>query len=137
MAGLALRGLHTVAFEVPDLDLELICEPQPARVDDERGRVEVPFVVAPVLPAWNPAVHEAMPPEILLDLRYYSPSLAAPGAVAPAVVVQYPSGGFETRLGFPTIPGSILAVEALFHVWLGFDRPTEWRGMNEESLPYG
>jgi hypothetical protein len=136
-AGLALWGVRTAGFEVADLETTLICEVQPARVDDERGRVELPFIVAPDLPAWNPALHEALAPDTLPDLQYYSPSLAAPGAVGPMVVVQYPSGAFESRLGFPSIPGGITAIEPVFRRWLGADRPTEWRGMIADPLPYG
>lgn len=136
-AGLALWGVRTAGFEVPDLGVTLKCELQPARVDDSQGRVEVPFVVAPELPAWNPSSDEALAPQPLPDLQYYSPSLSAPGGLGPMLVIQYPSGGYESRLGFPSLSGTISVVEAAFRRWLGTDRPDEWRGMQEEPLPYG
>lgn len=136
-AGLALWGARTAGFEVPDLGLTLKSELQPARVDDAQGRVEVLFVVAPELSAWNPASDEALAPDALPDLQYYSPSLSAPGALGPMVVIQYPSGSFESRLGFPALSGTISVVEAVYRQWLGTDRPGEWRGMQEDPLPYG
>jgi len=137
MAGLACWGLKTVAFEVADLDLVLSCEVQPARVDDEAGRVEIPFVVLPALSAWNVGVDEALPPDDVPDMQYFSQEVAAPTSPPSLItVVLYPiAATFETRVGFPSIPGGLSYYEAVFRRLPG-GLPTTWQGLNAESLPY-
>lgn len=112
MVGMAVWGTKTIAFEVPDLDLTLACEIQPARVDDESGTVEIPFVATPILAPWNPAVHEAMPPDVIPDMGYES-DVPAPAVPSAATVVIYPDTSIATRIAYVK-PSGIPTIEATF-----------------------
>lgn len=137
LAGLACWGAKTVAFEIEDLGQTLICEVQPARVDDAAGLVEMPFVVAPDLAPWNPASDEALPPDTLPDMQYFSQSVAAPSLPPASVtVVYYPvAASYETRVSFPSIPGGLSYYEAVFRTFPAGLAST-WSSFVAETLPY-
>jgi len=112
MVGMAVWGVKTVGIEFPDIDVTMPCEIQPPRVDDDAGTVEIPFVVTPVLPPWNPAVHEAMPPDVIPDMGYQS-DVTAPAVPSAATVVVYPDFSIVTRIAYVK-PSGIPTIEATY-----------------------
>lgn len=129
MVGLAAWGLLYADIEEPDLgDIERVRMEAP-RVDDESGSVEIPFMVWPDLPAWNPSTDEAAAPESIPELGYQS-DLTTPDAPTELLQVTYPGGAKELRLGF-TLPAQTYdATEANVRVYTG-DVPGAWEGLTE------
>lgn len=129
--GLAAWGKSVAEIEFPELDETAICAIANPRINDEDGTVEIPFVVWPDLPPWNPATMEAPAPDPIPDLQYPS-TLATPVVSPEATVVQYPSTVYEFRARMTPVPGAAIA-EGTFRTYSG-GNPDPWQGMSEPSL---
>lgn len=130
MVGLAAWGRYYADIELPDLgDVERVRMEAP-RIDDGQGLVEIPFVVWPNLPAWNPATDEAPAPAEIPPLNYVS-DLPTPAEPSTALQITYPGGGEELRLAY-ALTGTYSLIEANYRTYTG-SLPNAWQGMNEHS----
>jgi hypothetical protein len=129
MVGLAAWGLLYAQIEEPDLGDILNVRMEAPRIDDENGSVEIPCTVWPSLPAWNPSVDEALPPEVIPELGYES-NLITPNSPNAAIQITYPNGAKELRLGYSLPAQAYNIVEANFRTYTG-GLPNAWQGMNE------
>lgn len=133
MTGLAVWGARGITFPLPDLGQSPVCVIAPPRVNDGDGLVEIPYIIWPDLPAWNPAAHEALAPPAIPELGYQS-TMTRPTAPNDATVVTYPDTSKETRVGF-VMPGDATIVEASYRVVSG--APLPWQSMVEYVAPDG
>lgn len=134
MTGLSVWGARGVTIPFPDLDRAPVCLVSPPRVDDESGTVEVPYVVWPDLPAWNPESDEALPPPVIPELGYES-TMTQPSAPTLATVVTYPDASKATRVAY-VVPGDATLIEASLRVVTG-PIPGSWQSMTEFVAPGG
>lgn len=98
------------------------------RINDGEGIVELPFVVWPDLPDWDPETMEAPAPEPIPDLQYPS-ELDKPAMPADAVQVIYPDNSREVRMRFAGVTGGTVA-EATRRNWAS-GSPNPWAAMTE------
>lgn len=128
MAGIAAWGMSYATIEDFDCEEMMLCKIASPRIDDEAGEVEIPYVVWPTLPAWNPATMEAAAPDVVPDLEYES-ELDTPAAPSAFAVVQYPDTTYETRCKFAGVTGGTVA-EAIYRSYSG-ENPNPWNSMAE------
>lgn len=134
MAGLAAWGRRVAELPFPDLDdSSQKCLLGTPRVDDEQGTVEIPFVVAPSLSDWNPAVDEALPLPAIPEIQFES-EIDTPDAPSEATLVQYPSGVWELRTFFASVP-NVVSSEANYRLYTN-DLPSSWNAMTEVGLEF-
>ncbi|MEP9374990.1 phage tail protein [Mesorhizobium sp. KR1-2] len=126
--GMAAWGKTVAAIEIPDLDIIETCAIGAPRVNDDEGTVEIPFVVWPTLPPWNPSTDEALPPPEVPDMSYES-ELDTPARPSTAAVVRYPDGSYETRVKFTAVAGGASA-EAVYRTYDGGE-PKAYASMTE------
>ncbi|MPZ58430.1 MAG: hypothetical protein GEU91_18445 [Rhizobiales bacterium] len=145
MVGLAVWGTRAVAFELPDDLGTPVTAIAPPRVRDADGEVEIPFVVWPSLPPWNPSVDEAAAPAVLPQLASADP-LDPPDAPGAATVVTNGDGTFIRVAIGPFAPLSTRA-EVAYRTMLASGHPaTAWRplilwlppgiGFNQITMAY-
>jgi hypothetical protein len=131
MAGLA-------AWQAPTASLPLIDDRAvetallgPPRCYDDRGQVELPFVVRPTLTAYNPATDEADPPAAIPDLTYDT-GLTPPAAPTQIIqVAQNVGSGTEMRIQGAS-PGSNTS-EISYRTYDANGRINIWEGTVELS----
>lgn len=131
MSGLAAWGVTYANIRDEDAEETMLCSIASPRVDDEAGQVDIPYVVWPqdlIDNPWNPATMEAPPPETAPELEYES-DLPKPAKPAAAAVVQYPDGGYETRVRFSGVSGGTIA-EARYRTYTD-GNPNLWQSMSE------
>lgn len=125
MVGLAAWEARCIAIEFPDEIGTVTVANDPPRVLDDRGQVEIPFVVWPELTVWNPAEDEAAAPTELPE--FASSTLEALDAPSEATVVEYPDASHETRVRVeythPRIP------EVVYRGYNAEGNPEPWRPM--------
>ncbi|WP_315920454.1 phage tail protein [Mesorhizobium sp. SP-1A] len=129
--GLAAWGKTVAGIPLPDIGVTETCAIGTPRVNDDEGTVEIPFVVWPDLPPWNPATMEVEPPPVVPDMAYDS-ALDTPASPSAAAVVQYPGGAYETRLKFAGVTGGTVA-DAVFRAYTAgepdpYQRMTTYKG---------
>jgi hypothetical protein len=129
-AGLAAWGCTVAAIPLPDLDIVETCAIGTPRVDDEGGKVEIPFVVWPTLAPWDPATMEADAPPPIPEMQYES-ELDTPAAPSAVSVVQYSGGAYETRVRFAAVTGGTIA-EAVYRTYAAGE-PSAFASMTEYS----
>lgn len=133
LAGRALWGLRTVAFEFPTIGWQ-VCEIGPPRIDALSGEVQVPFVVHPDMPEWNPAEHESPAPAVIPEIVIET-GVPQPAAPTAACVVTYPSSIVETRIAYADA-GPSITVESVYRTYTG-GLPNLWQPMDEYRAPGG
>ena len=132
MAGLAAWGRRVAELPFPDLDPESQkCLLGTPRVDDQQGTAEIPFVVAPTLADWNPAIDEALPLPVIPEIQFES-EIDTPAMPSEAALVSYPSGGWELRVFFSGV-ANVLASEANYRLYTD-GLPLSWNAMTEVGL---
>lgn len=132
-AGVAAWGLTIAELPFPDMgpNGETIwkkCMIGSPRINDDEGTVELPFVVWPDLPPWNPATMEVPAPEPIPDLQFPS-DLDTPAIPAQAMQVVYPGGAREVRLRFSGVAGGTVAEATRRTYTSGIPQP--WASMTE------
>lgn len=132
-AGVAAWGRTIAMLPFPDVGTDGAvvwkkCAIGSPRVNDDEGKVDLPFVVWPDLPPWSPAVDEAQAPEPIPDLQYPS-ALATPAAPAEACQIVYPDASREVRIRFAGVAGGTLAEATRRSYSDGL--PTSWASMIE------
>lgn len=130
MAGLAAWGLTYANIVLPDLDETPVCKIASPRCDDERGQVEIPFIVWPselIDNPWQPETMEAPAPEPLPNLQYES-DIATPEILS-AALVRYTSGIYEVRIRY-THPSGGSTAEANYRTYAA-GLPNPWSSMTE------
>ena len=134
MVGLAAWGLIYGEIEEPDTgDLDLV-RLGVAEIDDEAGRVTIPFTSWPALSAWNPATDEALPPDPVPELGYTS-DIETPDMPSTQLQVTYPGGAKEFRVGY-ALDDTYDVVEANYRSFTG-GLPDPWTSMTEtQSFAY-
>ncbi|MBB4277020.1 hypothetical protein [Rhizobium mongolense] len=130
MVGLAAWGRYYADVEWPDLDEVELVRMEAPRIDDSQGTVEIPFVVWPNLPAWNPETDEAPAPAEIPPLNYVS-DLPTPAMPSAALQITYPDSSKELRLGY-ALTGDYSTIEANYRTYTGA-LPNAWQGMTEVS----
>jgi Putative phage tail protein len=133
MAGVGTWGIKTAAFEFDELGETLVCEINPARIDEEAGTVEIPVVVIPTLAPFDPNQDEALPPFDIPELGFV-PTVAQPPGIAEITRVTPVFGGVtNTRVSYAPV-GDIGSVEATYRTSsAGIFGP--WTSMQELELP--
>lgn len=137
LAGMAAWGLSAATIPFPEVgeggtSLNRLCAIATPRVNDDEGTVEIPFVVWPDLPPWDPATMEAAAPEAIPDLQYPS-ELDTPAAPSEATLVQLAlSATWEIRTLFAAVTGATIA-EANYRTFTA-GLPDQWTSMTEVSI---
>lgn len=135
-SGMATLGCRVINIEFPDDLGTLKCLVGVPRILDDRGLVEIPFVVWPTLTAWNTASDEAAPPDEIGDLSFSG--LTQPNIPSAATKVTYPDTSIVTRVGY-TLPSDVLSggllkasatAEAVYRTYSG-GLPNAWQSMTE------
>lgn len=127
MAGLAVWGERFVNIELPDDLGTILCAVGVPRVSDADGVVEIPFVVWPDLPAYNPETDEVPAPDELPDINSDNP-LTRPNAPLAASAIMFPDASTETRIIY-SLPGDAVFIEVVYRTYTD-NLPTPWRKMN-------
>lgn len=129
MAGMAAWGKRVITLSLEGLG-DVKVRVDDFRVDDTLKEVEIAFIEVPTLTAWNPAVDEADPPEVIEALTSAG-DIATPNAPTKATVVRYPNGVRELRLTFNgNVPTADLA-EAIYRTFNAQGLPTQYFQMEE------
>lgn len=119
--GLAAWGLTYALVEDLDDETSMLSRIAPPRINDAEGTVDIPFVVWPLLPVWNPVSDEASAPTQIPDVQFEA-GLDKPSAPSAASVVQYADLSYETRLKATLVTGAAAsqnAINAVFRSWTG------------------
>jgi hypothetical protein len=137
-AGVAAWGLTVANLPFPDIGEDGAtvwkkCAIGSPRINDEEGLVDLPFVVWPDLPPWDPETMEAPAPEEIPDLQYPS-DLDTPDEPAEYAQVEYPDTTREIRIRFTGVAGGTIA-EATRRNYTG-GVPETWASMTELQ-PFG
>jgi len=144
-AGVAAWGMTIALLPFPDVgnDGGIVwkkCAIGSPRINDDEGKVDLPFVVWPELSPWNPATMEAAAPEPIPDLQFPS-DIPTPVEPVEYAQVEYPDTTRELRIKFtmPTYPppepgdptpGPINLAEASRRSYAGA-LPNAWASMAE------
>lgn len=131
MAGLAAWGVTYADIDDDIGEETMLCRISPPRIDDEAGKVDIPYIVWPpelIDNPWNPATMEADPPIAVPELQYES-ELDTPAAPSAGSVVRYPDNSYETRVKFAAVSGGTIA-EAVYRTYPG-GQPAPFQSMTE------
>ncbi len=128
-SGISAWRHKTVSFDVDWLDAPLVVEIDPPDVDDAEGRVTISGIAQPYLEPWNPASHEAMPPDTTPEPEYQT-DVVAPLAATSAIVVVYPDGAHEIRVSYPST-----GITGVFEAVWREDVLDAWSSMTDETSP--
>lgn len=107
--GMAAWDVRYASFEFPDIGEEGISAPKVCAIEAPRDNpdeptFEIPFLVWPSLPGWNPEDDEAPAPDVLPDLLQPS-DLTPPDQPIAAILVQYTDTTRELRVHATTPAG--------------------------------
>lgn len=133
MVGLAAWGKRVIEFPLQyddeglDFDtLKVLIEPP--RVDDEEGRVEIPYRVLPDLSVWTPDTHEAPAPDALGGFAFEG-ALATPATPSRIVVVDKTPSQEAMRVQYADL-SAFETVEAVYRLdggaWTPMTEYDEW-----------
>lgn len=135
LAGMAAWGKKVITIEIPDVGEDggssfVKVRKGPMRINDQEGYCEIPYQIIPEIlkTPWNAASDEVPPPP-LLPVQQTESDLETPDAPAEATLVQYPGGGYETRIRFGYVPGAVMA-EAVYREYTGAS-PGPFQSMGE------
>ena len=131
MAGMAAWDVTYATIRDEDAGEDMLCRIASPRADSQSGEVSIPYIVWPkelIDNPWDPQTMEAPPPEEAPELEYES-ELPKPAKPAEATVVQYPGGGYETRVRFTGVSGGTVA-EARYRTYTD-GNPNLWQSMTE------
>jgi len=145
-AGMAAWGKRVADIPFVELnddgtDEVLKCVLGDLRPDDKNGTVEIPYVVQPDMPNWDPAADEALPLPELPEIQFES-ELGKPLPPYDAAVKEHAPGEYRTYVGFLPVesinggaPASIEGVvgaEANVRFYVD-GQPGLWMPMEEED----
>ncbi|KKX28221.1 phage tail protein [Rhizobium sp. LC145] len=138
MVGLAAWGLLYAEIEEPDLHDLMEVRMDTPRIDDDNGTVEIPFMVWPTLPPWNPQADEAPAPDVIPELGFET-DMITPDPPYAAVQITYPDGGKEFRIGFNLPDQDYTVAEASYRPYTNglpdvYQSMTEFPGEPEEVI---
>lgn len=121
MAGVACWGMRCVTLPFPEIG-DQACLIGTPRIAEAEGVCEIPYLIQPVLSAWNPSTDEALPPE------QQAPSELENGvdkADAPTFT-SYTSGTRVLVMGYVEPSGANSVEFFLRYRPTGTDRWTKW-----------
>lgn len=135
MVGLSAWGLLYGTIEIPDLGDILKVRMEAPRIDDQNGSVDIPFLVWPMLPAWNTSTDEAPAPEDIPEIGYET-TLTTPSTPSNATQVVYLDGAKEFRIQYALPSETRDTIEATCRVYSG-SLPGAYQSMTEtDSLAW-
>jgi hypothetical protein len=124
MVGLASWGARVMALEMPDdLGTHNVAI-GPPRVLDDRGLVEIPYVVVPVLSEWNPVVDSVPAPDTLPDFGQSDP-VEPPDILSASMVGSSPDA---TRVFYDVDGKTYDYIEVSYRTFNADGNPTHWEG---------
>lgn len=128
MQGLAVMRETAIAIVDEDLGVTHVGWCGAVTIDIEQRNTSFGLVLAPDLPAWDPAVHAAPAPAPIPPIEYAT-ALPQPAAPLAATVVTWPDATVWTRVSYPAIPGAVIT-EATARYFPG-GLPSGWFSMTE------